>query len=987
MALMQAIDRPRFRAPAWLLVFATGMLVAALRIGVPGASWWPIAAVATGLGAAGVLAWAVHRRVAGWPGWAFVAAGEALNAALLAGALPGSSPATAIHSAAIPVVPEILAYGLAILGVILLVVRTQLGREVDAWLDAAILGAASSIVFWEAVLEPGLDDGSIGGNLTAVAGVVVEAVLFALVARIVLRRAVPISVTLLALVVMAFLVSDAVALLQHNLPSSVESLLQAAWFLGYATTAALAIHPVGITGWPPPGEQDETDGSPASSPVSSASVRADRIRLVAIGIALAIGPVAFVYHTAVHSHTGPDAGFRVLVLALASLTTNTLAILRIAFLIRRLRDDVRRRALAERERQTLEGQLRLISELAPIGIFMNDPTGVPMYQNDRWSQLAGLTPGAGLGQGWEEAIHPDDLAHARAALAEGTASGREWQLEHRFVLPDGSSRWVAVQVKPVRDAGDEIRGWVGTTTDITRIAEDRIAAEEREALVAALIEQSPVGIEVFDRDGTSLEYNDALRQILGLRPRDQEAPFNVLETLAPALERQGSEVRKAFAGETVFAPSVRIPIAPADPDDPPRDAHLRITYFPLLDASGGVRRVIAFMEDISAQVAADEARRDMEEKIQETAKLEALGVLAGGIAHDFNNLLVAILGHAGLARSEVTPGSDAAADLAAIETAAQRAADLARQMLAYSGRGRFTVTPIALDALLTEMGDLLGRTVAKNADITYDFASDVPPVMADATQLRQLALNLIVNASDALDGRPGSIRLRTDLAALEQDDPTIVPGLDPEPGRYVMFEVADTGEGMDRATLGQVFMPFFTTKAAGRGLGLAAALGIVKGHHGAIRVTSTPGRGTTFQVLLPPADATPEAVARSRGTDSTLRTGHILLVDDEESVRILGRRVLERAGFEVTEADDGPAAIEAFRQSPDLFHAVLLDVTLPTLDGLTVLEQIREIRGDIRIVVSSGWSEEEVAARIGGRHGVRFLQKPYRAEALVEILQ
>jgi PAS domain S-box-containing protein len=985
MALMQAINRPRFRVPAWFIVVTSGVALAALRLLLPDAAWWPVAAVATGCGGAGVLAWAVRRRVAGWHGWAFVAAAEAVNAALLASALPGSSPMTAVHSPTMPVAPEILAYGLAIIGVVLLVVGTQLGHEVDAWLDAAILGAASSIVFWEAVLEPGLDEGSIG-NLTAVVGVVAEAVLFALIARIVLRRAVPIVVTLLALVVMAFLVTDAAALFQHNLPSSAVTLLQAAWFLGYAATAALAIHPVGITGWPPPGEHRDTDVTPAASPVSSASIRADRVRLVAIGIALAVGPFVFVVDTAVHPVTGPDAVFRVLVLAVASLTTNTLAILRIAFLLRRLRADVRRRADAERERQTIEGQLRLVSELAPIGIFMNDATGVPMYQNDRWSQLSGLAPGAGLGQGWEEAIHPDDLAHARAALAEGTASGREWQLEHRFVLPDGSTRWVAVQVKPVRDASDEIRGWVGTTTDITRIVEERIAAEEREALVAALIEQSPVGIQVFDRDGTSLEYNDALRQIMGLRPRGQDAPFNILEASPPEFEEIRAAVRRAFAGETVFAPSVRVPAA-AHVAGPARDVHLRITFFPLLDATGGVRRVIAFMEDITAQVAADEARRDMEEKIQETAKLEALGVLAGGIAHDFNNLLVAILGHAGLARSEVTPGSDAARDLAAIETAAQRAADLARQMLAYSGRGRFTVTPTALDLLLTEMGDLLGRTVAKNADITYDFAEDLPPVMADVTQLRQLALNLIVNASDALNGRPGSIRLRTGLVSLERDDPTIVPGLEPEPGQYVMFEVADTGEGMDRATLGQVFMPFFTTKAAGRGLGLAAALGIVKGHHGAIRVTSSPGQGTTFQVLLPPADAEPEAAARSAGVHPTLRTGHILLVDDEESVRILGRRVLERAGFKVTEADDGPAAIEAFRQSPELFHAVLLDVTLPTLDGLTVLERIREIRSDIRVVVSSGWSEEEVAARIGGRPGVRFLQKPYRAEALVEILQ
>jgi CheY-like chemotaxis protein len=304
-------------------------------------------------------------------------------------------------------------------------------------------------------------------------------------------------------------------------------------------------------------------------------------------------------------------------------------------------------------------------------------------------------------------------------------------------------------------------------------------------------------------------------------------------------------------------------------------------------------------------------------------------------------------------------------------------------MLAYSGRGPFTVAPVRLDGLVAEMGDLLRRSIARNADLVYQLADGVPPVMADATQVRQLALNLLVNASDALGGRPGTICVRTGLYDLRPGDGALVAGLDATPGMYAVLEVSDTGSGMDRETQAKIFLPFFTTKGAGRGLGLSAALGIVRRHSGALRVISAPGEGTTFQVLLRPTTvAVPAEPAVPDDRVGCPRGGLVLVVDDEDSVRRLGRRVLERAGFEVMEVADGPDAIDAFAAAPASFVGVLLDVTLPTLDGLTVLERIRCIRSDVPVVVSSGWSAEEVSERIARHEGVVFLAKPYRAEAL-----
>jgi CheY-like chemotaxis protein len=308
-------------------------------------------------------------------------------------------------------------------------------------------------------------------------------------------------------------------------------------------------------------------------------------------------------------------------------------------------------------------------------------------------------------------------------------------------------------------------------------------------------------------------------------------------------------------------------------------------------------------------------------------------------------------------------------------------------MLAYSGRGSFAIGPVVLEDLLGEIGNLMSRSIAKGARLRYDFAPGLPPVLADVTELRQVALNLIVNASDALGGRRGDITLRTAMTTLAPDDPDVIPGAPAEPGDYVMLEVSDTGSGMDDATLLRIFEPFFSTKSVGRGLGLAATMGIVKGHGGAIRVRSARGEGSTFQVLLRPTDRlVQERDSQPARPPEQTAAGRILLVDDEPSVRQIGRRILERAGFGVEEAADGPEALERFRADPAGFGAVLLDLTLPSMDGLTVMRELRALRDDVGIVLCSGWSADEVAGTIRAMPRTLFLQKPYQRQALVEAL-
>ncbi|MFN8632139.1 MAG: response regulator, partial [Chloroflexota bacterium] len=531
-------------------------------------------------------------------------------------------------------------------------------------------------------------------------------------------------------------------------------------------------------------------------------------------------------------------------------------------------------------------------------------------------------------------------------------------------------------------------GWVGTVADVTDLKVAITAAEDREAFFNGLIEQSPLGIGVYGLDGSQIGLNPAKRRV---RERIGAA-LDVADVRTDPLMLQlgqGDAIARAYAGEDAAAePStVSAPVAGTQGAAEGERLWLRFRWYPLRDNEGRMIAVISFAEDVTDTVEADVRERRVSDKIQETQKLEALGVLAGGIAHDFNNLLVPIIGYVDMALGDVAPDSPLVGDLQAARLAASRAADLARQMLAYSGRGSFAIGPVVLDELLGEIGDLMARSIAKAARLRYEFTPGLPPVLADATQMRQVALNLIVNASDALGGKHGDITLRTAMTTLEADDPDVIPGGHAEPGEYVMLEVADTGSGMDAATRARIFDPFFSTKSMGRGLGLAATMGIVKGHGGAIRLRSERGKGSTFQVLLRPHRTTARPAKADRPVSSVrAATGRVLLVDDELSVRQVGRRILERAGFTVDEADDGPVAIERFRADPNGFDSVLLDLTLPTLDGLVVLREMRAMRPDVPIVLCSGWSADEVADSVRALPRTMFLQKPYQRQALVDAL-
>lgn len=395
-------------------------------------------------------------------------------------------------------------------------------------------------------------------------------------------------------------------------------------------------------------------------------------------------------------------------------------------------------------------------------------------------------------------------------------------------------------------------------------------------------------------------------------------------------------------------------------------------------------RFACLFHDITGRKRAEEARHALQQQIQQAQKLESVGVLAGGIAHDFNNLLVGIMGNAELALLDLAPEAPARERLNAVVTASVRAAELVRQLLAYSGRGRFVIEPVDVAALVREMGHLLQVSVSKKASLKLDLPEGLPTVQADATQLRQLTMNLITNASDALQDGDGVIALR--CGAMRCDRAYLAAAFideDLPAGPYLWLEVSDTGKGMDAQTQARIFDPFFSTKFAGRGLGLAAALGIVRGHKGAIRVYSEPGVGTTFKVLLPTCDSeAPPAETAETSDGDLLRGKRVLLVDDEASVREVCGQMLRRMGLEVVLAVDGAEAVACFERRHADIDCVLLDLTMPQVDGAECFGALRRIKPEVRVVLASGYNEQEVISRFAGKGLAGFIQKPYLYEHL-----
>lgn len=408
---------------------------------------------------------------------------------------------------------------------------------------------------------------------------------------------------------------------------------------------------------------------------------------------------------------------------------------------------------------------------------------------------------------------------------------------------------------------------------------------------------------------------------------------------------------------------------------------------------GASRRQASELEKaLHAQQRAEQERLALERQMLHGQKLESLGILAGGLAHDFNNLLTAILGNLDLALGRLPPTSDARGHVEQSIQASRRAADLARQMLAYSGKGSFVVEPTSLGEIVEENCRLFQAGSARATTFRLDVSQTLPLIEADRSQVQQVIMNLIINASEALGGRAGTITVRTgvqdrDPLWLERSRIREMSAAE----RFAFVEVSDTGCGMDDATQGRLFDPFFTTKATGRGLGMSAILGIVRGHGGAILVDSVVGRGSSIRVLFPALAETrtvaPAPVAAgATGAGAARLSGTVLVVDDEPPVRDVCRAMVESLGMQALTAANGEEAIAVFRREADHISHVILDLSMPHMDGMTAFRELSRIKQAARIILSSGYDEQDYVRHLSGGGLAGFIRKPYTISDLRAVL-
>jgi two-component system, cell cycle sensor histidine kinase and response regulator CckA len=407
-----------------------------------------------------------------------------------------------------------------------------------------------------------------------------------------------------------------------------------------------------------------------------------------------------------------------------------------------------------------------------------------------------------------------------------------------------------------------------------------------------------------------------------------------------------------------------------------------------IGGDGAIAGAVLVVRDITEERRAEEAHREQEEAFRQAQKLESIGVLAGGIAHDFNNLLTGIMGNAGLARRAIIADRKERAVhlLGDVLKASERAADLTRQLLAYAGKGRFVIQALDLCRLVTEVSTLIRASISKQIRLVLDVPDECPPIEGDRTQLQQLVMNLVINGGEAIGDAPGTLTVRIGVEHFTERRRRIrTEGFPITTGDYVRVDVIDTGAGMDRETRDRIFEPFFTTKFLGRGLGLSAALGIVRGHRGAIGVTSEPDQGTTFTILLPvfrsahqPDDSAPEVY----GEREFRGVGTVLVADDDPIVRALAASVLGEAGYTVELAEDGIHAVERLQELGERVSLVLLDLTMPRLAGAEAARELRRIQPDIPIVAMSGYGDIEVMERFSGAQIDDFLPKPFGPDQL-----
>ena len=627
---------------------------------------------------------------------------------------------------------------------------------------------------------------------------------------------------------------------------------------------------------------------------------------------------------------------------------------------------------------------RLALEAGHMGTLVWDFRTDRISWDDRLYELFGVTAPDfdGTVAGFFRHVHPDDREALTAHLGQSRHNplGGKCQCEFRTQTADGKSRWLSGNGHVVQgDEPGQLR-MVAIFFDNTekKLAVARLLASEDRLHEAQEI--SRIGsFEWYPLTG-EVTWSEELYRLFGYAVNGVTPSYETF--IARVHPDDLTEVEARFRGTVDDGAPYSYEFRVVRPDGEVR--HMSVNARITRDAAGRVTLFRGTNQDITERKRESEERRRFRDQLTEAQRLESLGILAGGVAHDFNNLLTGILGNASLAREMLPRDSDLHDYLRPIEKSAEHAAHLCHQMLTYAGAGKTILGPLDLGAVIAESDELIKLSASRKADCRVEMSRGLPPIEGDAGQIRQVLLNLVQNASEALPAGGGRVTVRTGHAAPFPPPPTADTTTfgTPPPAAAVWFEVEDNGSGMSAANRQRIFEPFFTTKFTGRGLGLSAVHGIVRDHNGCMSVTSRPGQGTTFRVAFPctatreTADASARTPAPASWDAAARRTA--LVADDEPAILGLVGFALKGLGFAVEKATTGAEAIALFLEDPQRFQVVVLDLIMPGADGREVLDVVRQHRPDLPIIVMSGYTEHQLADIEFG-DTVSFLHKPFRA--------
>jgi len=569
-------------------------------------------------------------------------------------------------------------------------------------------------------------------------------------------------------------------------------------------------------------------------------------------------------------------------------------------------------------------------------------------------------------------------------IANVLSTGRPIKSEDHFEV-NGDIIYTESVFSPIRHYDSEVYAVVVICRDTTarKIAETRLAKSE--AVFSKMVQNSSDIFAIIKPDGVIRYISPAIEAITGFCPA--ELKKSILSITHP----DDIPVVENAWKDCVDNPLKSIKIEFRHSHKNGGFVHLEAIGQSFID-DPDINGFIATARSVEERKSQEEKRIGMERQLLHTQKLESLGVLAGGIAHDFNNLLMAIMGYAELCNYEISTESSVSSYMNEIIKASQRASELCRQLLAYTGKGRFLLERINVDSVITDMIPLLETCISKKADIVLDLEANLPFIEVDASQIRQVIMNLIINASEAIGDRSGLISISTRKIPGEKipAEALFFDSVNHESG-YVYLGISDNGCGMNQDTLSKIFEPFFTTKFTGRGLGMAAVQGIVKGHNGAILVKSEPEAGTVFNLYFPVSPENDTAVLVSRqknqNAEAIVVSGKILLVDDEEIIRNVGVRMLETLGYQVMTACDGQEALSVYSQNKDDIACIILDLTMPVMDGEEAYDELLKLNPDVRVIIASGYSEAELSTMFSGKETIEFIQKPFKIDAISSIIK